>query len=110
MPINNVDSIGQGRVWAGSDALRLGLVDMLGGLDDAIAVAAEKAQLDNYRISELPEQKDAFKQIMEEIAGDMETRWIKYKLGSIYNLFESYRSVSNLQGIQARSFVDFQLR
>ncbi|MDQ3049520.1 MAG: signal peptide peptidase SppA [Bacteroidota bacterium] len=110
MPINNVDSIGQGRVWAGSDALRLGLVDMLGGLDDAIAVAAEKAQLDNYRISELPEQKDAFKQIMEEIAGDMETRWIKYKLGSNYNLFESYRSVSNLQGIQARSFVDFQLR
>ncbi len=110
MPVNMVDSIGQGRVWAGSDALRLGLVDMLGGLDDAIAIAADKAGLKNYRISELPEQKEPFMQIMEEISGDMETRWMKHKLGSNYNLFESYRSVSTLQGIQARSFVDFQLR
>ncbi len=110
IPLALVDSIGQGRVWSGTDALQLGLVDKLGGLDDAIAIAAEKAGLKNYRISELPEQKEPFMQIMEEITGDVETRWIKNKLGVDYNYYQTYQSIKNMQGIQARSFVYFELR
>lgn len=110
IPVAMVDSIGQGRVWSGTDALRIGLVDKLGGLDDAIAIAAEKAGLKNYRISELPEIKEPFVQIMEEISGDVETRWIKNKLGSDYNYYQTFQNIRNLQGIQARSFVFFELR
>ena len=49
-----VNEIAQGRVWTGEDALKLGLVDVLGGLEDAIAIAANKAGLNNYQITELP--------------------------------------------------------
>ncbi|MDR0619142.1 MAG: signal peptide peptidase SppA [Bacteroidales bacterium] len=65
--VEYIDSIGQGRIWCGTDALRLGLVDELGGLTDAIKGAAELAEISEYRISEYPEQKDVMTQIMELI-------------------------------------------
>ncbi|MBA3285149.1 MAG: signal peptide peptidase SppA, partial [Nitrosopumilus sp.] len=61
-----VDSIAQGRVWSGIDAMQLGLVDTLGGVDVAINIAAQKAGLEKYRIKELPEQKDPFEVILKE--------------------------------------------
>ncbi|MDR2449964.1 MAG: signal peptide peptidase SppA [Prevotellaceae bacterium] len=61
----NVDEIGQGRVWTGLQALENGLVDYLGGLDHAISIAAGLAELTNYRVTELPEQKDPFTQLLE---------------------------------------------
>lgn len=53
-----VDSIGQGRVWSGSDAKELGLVDLFGGLDDAVKLAATMAKVDEYRVVTLPEKID----------------------------------------------------
>tara|TARA_R110001592_G_scaffold307299_2_gene580710 strand:+ start:231446 stop:233263 length:1818 start_codon:yes stop_codon:yes gene_type:complete len=61
-----VDSIGQGRVWAGTDALRLGLVDELGGLDDAIAEAAKMANMEEYKTIDLPKMKDPIEEILSE--------------------------------------------
>lgn len=61
----DVDEIGQGRVWTGLQALENGLVDYLGGLDHAIHIAAELAELADYRITELPAQKDPFTQLLE---------------------------------------------
>ena len=61
----NVNEIGQGRVWTGLQALENGLVDYLGGLDYAIHIAAELAELTNYRVTELPEQKDPLTQVLE---------------------------------------------
>ena len=55
-----IDSIGQGRVWTGRDALELGLIDVLGGLETAIKLSSEMANLENYRIVNLPKQKDLF--------------------------------------------------
>jgi len=57
---DSVDAIGQGRIWSGADAMKIGLVDCRGGLRDAIDYAAGKAGLDNdaYRISEYPEKKE----------------------------------------------------
>ncbi|MDR2556105.1 MAG: signal peptide peptidase SppA [Bacteroidales bacterium] len=63
--VEYIDSIGQGRVWCGVDALRLGLVDELGGLTAAIKGAAELAEISEYRISEYPEQKDPMTQLLE---------------------------------------------
>jgi protease-4 len=61
----DVDSIAQGRVWTGLQAMENGLVDYLGGLDYAINVAADLAELTDYRVTELPEQKDPFTQMLE---------------------------------------------
>lgn len=60
LTIDEVDERGQGRVWLGSDALDEKLIDLLGGLDRAIAVAAESAQLDNYSVVSYPAPKDIF--------------------------------------------------
>ncbi|MBP9933735.1 MAG: signal peptide peptidase SppA [Chitinophagaceae bacterium] len=98
----DVDSIGQGRVWSGIDALQIGLVDVLGGLDDAIVIAAKKAGITNYRVSELPEQKEPLQQFMEELSGDVETRYLKSRLGSDFELVRYANEIMNWKGIQAR--------
>jgi protease-4 len=64
----NVDSIGQGRVWSGLDAIEIGLVDEIGGLESAIASAAELAELDLYKLKELPEKEDPMMKLMQELA------------------------------------------
>ena len=61
-----IDSIAQGRVWSGEDALRLGLVDKLGGLEDAIAAAARMAKLDKYRLREYPEVGNWMDELFEK--------------------------------------------
>lgn len=67
-----VDSIGQGRVWAGTDALKIGLVDELGGLNVAIAEAAKRVNLtaDQYVVAEYPEIKSPFEELIEDLKGD----------------------------------------
>lgn len=67
MTVAQVDSVAQGRVWTGADAKRLGLVDELGGLEDAIDAAAAMAGLENYRTVELPRQKDLWEQILQDL-------------------------------------------
>ncbi len=66
---NFVDSIGQGRVWSGENALDLGLIDEYGGLNRAIELAAEEAELADYRIRELPTQKDPIQKFFEDFFG-----------------------------------------
>ena len=65
--IIEVDKIGQGRVWSGVDALEIGLVDEIGGLEEAIASAAELSDLDDYRIITLPNKKDEFEELIKKI-------------------------------------------
>ena len=101
-----VDSIGQGRVWSGSDALKRGLVDKLGGLEDAIAYAAEKAGItDSYTVVEMPKQKNFMTSLMEEISGRREDEVqsaIQKELGIFYPYYQGLKSVSEATGIQAR--------
>ena len=63
MTVAQVDSIGQGRVWTGISAQKIGLVDEIGGLWDAVAAAASLADLETYNIKQLPEQKDEFSKL-----------------------------------------------
>lgn len=65
MEKQQVDSIGQGRVWSGIDAARIGLIDKPGGLHDAIECAKRMAGLTEYKIIQLPEQKDPFQEMLE---------------------------------------------
>ena len=97
-----VDSIGQGRVWAGADALELGLVDELGGLDKAIEYAANKANLTDYSFKYYPKQMDLMDMIMNVNLPEPYTKsLIKNKLGKNYTYLEAFENISRLDGIQA---------
>lgn len=76
-----IDSIGQGRIWSGNQALVNGLVDKLGGIDDAIEIAAQLAGIEKYSIVEYPKQKDFFTQLMEESMKTTETRIMEFFVG-----------------------------
>ncbi|MBT7619667.1 MAG: signal peptide peptidase SppA, partial [Flavobacteriales bacterium] len=68
IPVRKVDEIGQGRVWSGTDALSIGLIDEIGGLEDAIASAADLSSLEDYRIITLPKKTDMFEEFIESFS------------------------------------------
>ena len=77
MTIAEVDSIGQGRVWSGINALQIGLADEFGGLNDAIKIAAKKANIKKYKIVEFPKKKDFMELLIEEFVKEFEQAYIK---------------------------------
>ena len=101
-----VDSIGQGRVWAGVDAINLGLVDQLGDMEDAIAYAVEKANLGNdYKVTEWPKQKDFMTRLMESMNNsnsDQLDAAMRSKLGAYYDYLQGLENLQKNTGIQAR--------
>jgi protease-4 len=110
MSVAQIDSIGQGRVWSGVDAKRIGLVDQFGGLSDAVAEAAKLAKLKDYRTMELPEQKDTFEQIMEAFSGDNTSIFMKKELGAAYPYFHYLSQMSHLKGVQALMPYEFDIK
>lgn len=97
-----VDSIGQGRVWSGSDAIELGLVDELGGIEKAIAYAADKANLSSYSIKEFPKQENVFESLLKTETQDYYAKQvIKNNLGVNYKYFEALEKINKLEGVQA---------
>ncbi|MDR2130966.1 MAG: signal peptide peptidase SppA [Odoribacteraceae bacterium] len=104
-----VNEIGQGRVWTGEDALRIGLVDMLGGLEQAIALAAEKAGLTTYQLQELPAAVNFWQILLEEFPAAVKQRVVKAELGELYPLYEQQKRLLTTRGILARLPVEFSL-
>ena len=103
LDIAYVDSIAKGRVWSGVDAKDLGLVDDFGGIEDAIAYAAEKADLgDNYRISTYPKRKEFLEQLMDELTGQASQKIVKHELGEYYTYYQKMQTLKNMKGVQAR--------
>jgi protease-4 len=97
-----VDSIGQGRVWSGVDALKINLVDELGGTKEALAYAAKMAKVTDYKIEELPKRKDPLSIFLGSKEDDMESRLIKKNLGAQYQFLNYVKTIINLKGVQAR--------
>lgn len=106
LTVSYVDSIGQGRVWAGSDALKLGLVDELGSLNKAIEKAAELAQLSDYTVSRYPAQKDWFSTLFS-LKDDAVDEAVRQKLGLYYDIFNDMQQVLECEGVQARMPMTF---
>lgn len=104
MKQSDVDSIAQGRVWSGIDAKKIGLVDELGGLPDAIALAAKLANLKEYRIKELPELEDPFRALLNDLSNEAESRFVEIKLGDDYKYFNAAKDLIKIRGIQTRNF------
>ena len=109
MTVEKVDSLGQGRVWSGTEALKLGLVDTLGGLDAAIGLAASLADLDDYRIAALPVLKDPIEKFFEELFGKSSPDvYMKQALGEDYEYYRYLKEVRELKGVQVR--LPFELK
>lgn len=92
-----------GRVWAGNQAQELKLVDVLGGFEDAVRIAAEKAGVeDDYKLRFYPKQKTFIEQLMEDLEENARTGALRSELGEEYKLYERWKNVEQYQGIQAR--------
>ena len=103
MPKNMVDSIGQGRVWTGEQGKEINLVDVLGGIDKAVAIAKWKAKLKDYRIVEYPQPKSQYEELLSMFSGDEQTKMaLKTEFGEFYTLHKTLQSLSKTSGIQAR--------
>jgi protease-4 len=97
-----VDSIGQGRVWSALDAQRLGLVDIIGGIDKAIEIAAAKANLKEYRVVELPKKEDTLTSFLEGFSTHVRYKMIDKELGENAVLYYNAKKLTEIQGIQMR--------
>ncbi|MGO3654630.1 MAG: signal peptide peptidase SppA [Sphingobacterium sp.] len=102
MEIAEVDSLGQGRVWTGAQAVELNLVDRVASLDEAVGAAAQMANLENYRISEYPRQKDPFASLLSNSEDKLKTWLMKKELGEYANYLMEMKRVAEQSGIQAR--------
>lgn len=109
MDIAKVDEIGGGRVWSGENAMGIGLVDEFGGLDEAIKVAAKKAGIDGYRILELPKQKEAFEEILQDFSSQAKVWLFQDELTETFKHYDALKSMLKNQGIEARMPYDVEL-
>lgn len=116
MPIDKVQEIAQGRVWTGTQAKQNGLVDVLGGVEDAIKLAAKRAGLaeGTYSVAQFPEQEDKFTKLLKNFgmaakqsAVDAE---LQKQLGSQYKYYLQLRALSQLNGIQARMPFELEIK
>ncbi len=105
MTFEEIDSIAQGRVWTGKEAVENGLVDELGNLEDAIRTAAEMANVENYRIRNYPEYEkdlsDLFKS--SSFINAKKESLLKEELGETnYSIYSSLKEIYQFKGVQAR--------
>jgi len=91
-----INSIGQGRVWTGEQAIKIGLVDRLGNITDAVASAAKMAKLSDYKLVEYPEQKSILDKFGSSFNVEMKTRAIKSELGDNYKYYEEIKGVTQM--------------
>jgi protease-4 len=103
MPIENVDSIAQGRVWSGEDALRLGLIDGYGDVNRAIASASKLAKLKEYQVVTYPEPADKFEMMFRRFKGSSASAEVvkaamEKELGSDYEILKQMRELKRMNG------------
>jgi len=104
-----VDAIGQGRVWAATNAKEIKLIDGYGGLTEAIALAKKMAKLDNYRIVNLPKQKDTFQELLKGFSGSAKASFMKEELGENYKYYQQLHTIISQRGIMARMPYDIEI-
>jgi protease-4 len=91
-----INSIGQGRVWTGEQALKIGLVDRLGNINDAIWSAAKKAKLKDYKLVNYPDQKSKLDNVSSYFSAEMKTRAIKSELGENYIYYKQIKNMTQM--------------
>lgn len=100
---DSVRKIASGRVWTGNQAKERGLVDVLGGLETTIEIAAAKIGAgDDYRVVYFPEEKPWFEEFMSNFSDKVQTKVLKAKLGENYKVIQDIQKLKNYQGVQVR--------
>jgi protease-4 len=103
---NAVDAIAQGRVWSGSDAIPIGLVDKIGNLQDAIKVAAKMSKSTDYRITEYPQVKNSVEQLFEDFMNPNDAETAVKRMSAEFPSWRPYlmdlHELRSAKGIQAR--------
>lgn len=108
MPVEKLREYAEGRVWTGVDAKERGLVDVLGNLDDAIAIAANSAGLgEDYQVRYYPEPESFINQILNQ-GEQAKQRAIQEEMGEFYKFYKYYNELKLMQGMQARLILDAQ--
>ncbi|MBC8155308.1 MAG: signal peptide peptidase SppA [Bacteroidetes bacterium] len=103
LPVDSVRAIAGGRVWTGTQGKAIGLVDQLGGLDDAIKLAGQSAKLkDNeYKVRYLPRQKEFIERFFSKMSGDSDSR-LQAQLGELAPYVTYLKKLKTMNGVQAR--------
>ncbi|WP_234734669.1 signal peptide peptidase SppA [Tellurirhabdus bombi] len=104
MPVDSLRKLASGRVWTGEQAKANGLVDKLGGLDDAIKLAAQSAKLKegDYRVRYIPEKKNAIEELLKGFTGGDEETKLSAHVGELAPYIQYLKKLKNMQGVQAR--------
>jgi len=103
MSFAQVDSIAQGRVWTGEEAVKNGLVDELGSLDDAIAVAAKLAEVEDYKVRNYPSYKKDIKDMFKGPFASVKSFVLKDEIGlENYRIYKKLKQISEIEGVQTR--------
>lgn len=104
MTMEQVENIAQGRVWLGQDAIKLKLVDQLGGLDDAIAKAAKLAKMNDYETASYPSPLSTWEQLLGSYVGgdDLLNSKMQAYLGEFYEPFKIINDAKHMDKVQAR--------
>ena len=102
MTVEQVEEIAQGHVFTGEDALKIKLVDELGGLDKAVAKAAQLAKTKSYYTRNYPVPADFFEQLMNETSGSYLDGKMRAALGVLYEPVMMLQSIDNADRLQAR--------
>lgn len=107
MTVAEVDSVAQGRVWTGNQALDKGLVDEIGGLNEAIEYAANTTGIDSYSIENYPVYETSVEELLRGLSGfgfaESKEEILKKELGEeFYKVMQQLKAVGNKKGMQAR--------
>lgn len=112
MSVEKLKSLASGRVWTGSQGKANGLVDILGGIDVAIKVAAQKAKLKegDYRVKYLPIQKSSIETLIEKFGNDQEDAKLKAYLGDFAPYAKQLKNLQSMDKIQARMPFELEIK
>ncbi|MBI3482870.1 MAG: signal peptide peptidase SppA, partial [Bacteroidetes bacterium] len=104
MNVEQLRKVASGRVWTGEQAKERGLVDVIGGFDDAVSIAAKKAGVENdYKLKFYPKQRNFFAQWLQSAEENSKVKTLKAELGEEgYATYQQVKKVQHLQGAQAR--------
>jgi protease IV len=105
-----IKKVASGRVWTGAQAKENGLVDVLGGFNDAVKIAAEKANLgDDYKVRYYPKQRPFVEQLLTQLEENSKINSLKAELGDLYPWYMQLKKVQTFQGEQARMPFELQI-
>ncbi|GAB2777473.1 protease-4 [Hymenobacter luteus] len=104
MPVERLRRLASGRVWSGTEAKARGLVDVLGSFDDALRIAARRANLKegDYRIQKLPRQKSFAENLFSSFSEEAKLRMVREEMGPMYPMYQQYKKLSEMKGAQMR--------